>query len=82
MVSEPLHDADGIFRRACTLNRTPRPDPQDRSYSTWAPFSDADGNGWMLEEVKMRLPGRAQFNRVVAVSRPNSIGGRDSTQHE
>ena len=34
------------------------PDPEGRSYRTWASFSDPDGNGWLLQEIKTRLPGR------------------------
>jgi catechol 2,3-dioxygenase-like lactoylglutathione lyase family enzyme len=36
----------------------PGPDPQRRSYQTYASFSDPDGNGWLLQEIKERLPGR------------------------
>lgn len=36
----------------------PGPDPERRSYQTLASFSDPDGNGWLLQEVKTRLPGR------------------------
>ncbi len=36
----------------------PGPDPEGRSYQTLATFSDPDGNGWQLQEVKTRLPGR------------------------
>jgi catechol 2,3-dioxygenase-like lactoylglutathione lyase family enzyme len=36
----------------------PGPDPERRSYFTYASFSDPDGNGWLLQEVKERLPGR------------------------
>jgi catechol 2,3-dioxygenase-like lactoylglutathione lyase family enzyme len=36
----------------------PGPDPQGRSYQTYASFSDPDGNGWLLQEIKERLPGR------------------------
>jgi catechol 2,3-dioxygenase-like lactoylglutathione lyase family enzyme len=36
----------------------PGPDPERRSYLTYASFSDPDGNGWMLQEVTTRLPGR------------------------
>ena len=28
------------------------------SYSSYASFSDPDGNGWLLQEIKTRLPGR------------------------
>jgi catechol 2,3-dioxygenase-like lactoylglutathione lyase family enzyme len=36
----------------------PGPDPQGRSYSTYASFSDPDGNQWLLQEITERLPGR------------------------
>jgi catechol 2,3-dioxygenase-like lactoylglutathione lyase family enzyme len=36
----------------------PGPDPQRRSYQTYATFSDPDGNGWLLQEIRERLPGR------------------------
>ena len=38
--------------------RVPGPDPEDRSYRTYASFSDPDGNGWLLQEIKTRHPGR------------------------
>jgi catechol 2,3-dioxygenase-like lactoylglutathione lyase family enzyme len=37
----------------------PGPDPERRSYLSYASFSDPDGNGWLLQEVTTRLPGRA-----------------------
>jgi catechol 2,3-dioxygenase-like lactoylglutathione lyase family enzyme len=33
-------------------------DPEHRSYRTFASFSDPDGNGWLLQEITARLPGR------------------------
>jgi hypothetical protein len=33
-------------------------DPQGQSYGSYASFSDPDGNRWILQEVKTRLPGR------------------------
>lgn len=33
-------------------------DPENASYRTFATFSDPDGNGWVLQEVTTRLPGR------------------------
>jgi catechol 2,3-dioxygenase-like lactoylglutathione lyase family enzyme len=56
-VSEVFHFDKG-FRAVGTKDRVPGPDPEARSYTTWASFSDPDGNGWLLQEVKMRLPGR------------------------
>lgn len=57
-VSEVFHDAGGVFHHAGTEGRVPGPDPQGRSYSSWASFSDPDGNRWMLQELTTRLPGR------------------------
>ena len=57
-VSEVFHDEGGVFHHAGTEARVPGPDPEGRSYSTWTSFSDPDGNGWLLQEIKTRLPGR------------------------
>ncbi len=57
-VSEVFHDEGGIFHHVGTIARLAGPDPQRRSYGSWASFSDPDGNGWMLQEVTTRLPGR------------------------
>jgi catechol 2,3-dioxygenase-like lactoylglutathione lyase family enzyme len=57
-VSEVFHDAGGVFVHAGTKGRVPGPDPEGRSYCTWASFNDPDGNGWLLQEIKTRLPGR------------------------
>jgi catechol 2,3-dioxygenase-like lactoylglutathione lyase family enzyme len=40
--------------------RVSGPDPQGRSYFTLASFSDPDGNGWLLQEVTTRFPGRVE----------------------
>ena len=60
-VSEVFHDAGGGLGggfHAGTEARVPGPDPQGRSYASYASFSDPDGNGWLLQEIKERLPGR------------------------
>ena len=36
----------------------PGPDPERKSYASFATFSDPDGNGWMFQEIRERLPGR------------------------
>jgi catechol 2,3-dioxygenase-like lactoylglutathione lyase family enzyme len=51
-VSEPFHYA-GIRGP-----RLPGADPERGSYRSYASFSDPDGNGWLLQEIKTRLPGR------------------------
>jgi catechol 2,3-dioxygenase-like lactoylglutathione lyase family enzyme len=57
-VSEPFHDAGGVFHHAGTEARVPGPDPARGTYGSFASFSDPDGNGWMLQEITTRLPGR------------------------
>ena len=57
-VSETYHDAGGVFFHAGTEARVPGPDPDRRSYASFASFSDPDGNGWVLQELTTRLPGR------------------------
>jgi catechol 2,3-dioxygenase-like lactoylglutathione lyase family enzyme len=57
-VSEVFHDAGGVFHHAGTVDREPGPAPEHKSYSAFASFSDPDGNGWMLQEITTRLPGR------------------------
>jgi catechol 2,3-dioxygenase-like lactoylglutathione lyase family enzyme len=34
------------------------PDPDRGDYASFATFSDPDGNGWVIQEVKQRAPGR------------------------
>jgi catechol 2,3-dioxygenase-like lactoylglutathione lyase family enzyme len=57
-VSEVFHDGGGIFHHAGTTDRVTGPDPQGRSYATFASFSDPDGNSWLLQQITQRLPGR------------------------
>jgi catechol 2,3-dioxygenase-like lactoylglutathione lyase family enzyme len=57
-VSEFWHDETGIFHHAGAGARAPGRDPEGRSYGSWASFSDPDGNGWLLQEITQRLPGR------------------------
>ncbi len=57
-VSEVFHDAGGVFHHAGTVGRVPGPDPERRSYGSFASFRDPDGNGWILQEITQRLPGR------------------------
>lgn len=57
-VSEVYHDADGTFYHAGTEYRVAGPHPQRLDYFSFASFSDPDGNGYVLQEVKTRAPGR------------------------
>jgi catechol 2,3-dioxygenase-like lactoylglutathione lyase family enzyme len=61
-VSEVFHnegvyagtDDTYLFGRA----RVSGPDPERRSYRSFASFKDPDGNGWLFQELTTRLPGR------------------------
>jgi catechol 2,3-dioxygenase-like lactoylglutathione lyase family enzyme len=57
-VDEVWHDAGGIFHHAGTEARVPGPDPARGTYGSFASFSDPDGNGWIVQEVTTRAPGR------------------------
>ena len=57
-VSEPFHDATGIFHHADERGRLSGPAPGRPDYGSFAAFSDPDGNGWLVQEIKTRLPGR------------------------
>ncbi|TMS00063.1 glyoxalase [Nonomuraea basaltis] len=57
-VSEVFHDEGGVWHHAGTEGRVSGPAPDRKSYGSFASFSDPDGNGWMLQEVTTRLPGR------------------------
>jgi catechol 2,3-dioxygenase-like lactoylglutathione lyase family enzyme len=57
-VGELFHDAGGVFHHAGAEGRVPGPHPERRDYGSFASFSDPDGNGWVLQEVKQRAPGR------------------------
>jgi catechol 2,3-dioxygenase-like lactoylglutathione lyase family enzyme len=57
-VSEVFHYAGGPFNNAVTNARVGGRNPQGRSYFSFASFQDPDGNGWLLQEITTRLPGR------------------------
>jgi uncharacterized protein GlcG (DUF336 family)/catechol 2,3-dioxygenase-like lactoylglutathione lyase family enzyme len=56
-VSEPFHDAGGIFHHAEGKSLVSGPNPQRKSYASYASFSDPDGNGWVFQEITARLTG-------------------------
>jgi catechol 2,3-dioxygenase-like lactoylglutathione lyase family enzyme len=56
--SEVFHDAHGGYNRFDPDARASGPDPQRRTYASFAEFSDPDGNLWQVQEITNRLPGR------------------------
>jgi catechol 2,3-dioxygenase-like lactoylglutathione lyase family enzyme len=72
-ISEVFHDGGDVhagpdepylFGRL----RVSGPDPDHRSYRSYASFSDPDGNGWLLQEVTERLPGRVAADTTTFTS--------------
>jgi catechol 2,3-dioxygenase-like lactoylglutathione lyase family enzyme len=62
-VSEVFHFEGGRLVVG-NIGRAPGRDPESRSYFSFASFSDPDGNSWLLQEVKTRLPGRGLSSDV------------------
>ncbi len=56
--SEVFHDGSGGYDRWTHETRASGPDPERRTYASFAEFRDPDGNLWQVQEVTDRLPGR------------------------
>lgn len=82
-VSEVFHDAGGVFHHAGTRDRVSGPDPEHSSYGSFASFEDPDGNGWVLQEITTRLPGRVDpaATSYTSVSDLSGALQRASTAH-
>ena len=70
-VSETFHGGDNAFTGMDEPYlfgsiRVSGPDPEGRSYHSYASFTDPDGNGWLLQEVTDRLPGRVEGDTTFA----------------
>ena len=64
-VSEAFHGAGDVHTGTDVpylfgSRRVSGPDPGRGSYSSFASFSDPDGNGWLFQEITTRLPGRVE----------------------
>jgi catechol 2,3-dioxygenase-like lactoylglutathione lyase family enzyme len=57
-VGEVFHEGTPGDRFHATNGRVSGPAPDHASYGSFASFSDPDGNGWLIQEVTTRLPGR------------------------
>jgi catechol 2,3-dioxygenase-like lactoylglutathione lyase family enzyme len=51
-------DISEVFHHAGTAGRVPGHAPERANYGSFASFSDPDGNGWIVQEVTQRAPGR------------------------
>jgi hypothetical protein len=61
-VSEVFHFAS--LNRVDPSKRLSGPSPDRPSYGSFVSFKDPDGNGWLVQEVKTRLPGRVDTTAV------------------
>jgi catechol 2,3-dioxygenase-like lactoylglutathione lyase family enzyme len=66
-IGEPFHGGDNVYSGTDEPYlfgriRVGGPDPDRRSYRSFASFRDPDGNGWLLQEITARLPGRIDSN--------------------
>ena len=66
-VSDVFHGGDNVFAGPDEPYlfgrlRVSGPDPAHGSYRSFASFRDPDGNGWLLQEITTRLPGRGVSN--------------------
>jgi catechol 2,3-dioxygenase-like lactoylglutathione lyase family enzyme len=73
-VSEAFHAADGVFAGTDEpflfgRHRVTGPDPERRTYRSYASFSDPDGNGWLFQEITARLPGRVDGDTTFTSSK-------------
>jgi len=57
-VTEVFHDARGLAYHTYNKILEPGPQPDHMSYGSFVAFTDPDGNGWIVQEVTKRLPGR------------------------
>jgi len=69
-VSEVFHAGTpgAQFQPDGTSGRVSGPAPDHASYFSFATFSDPDGNGWLLQEITTRLPGRIDAAETVFAS--------------
>jgi len=59
----------------------PGPDPEGRSYQSYASFSDPDGNEWLLQEITARLPGREWAGQATDVASRAALLKETSEHH-
>ena len=67
--SEVFHCSNGYgCRFPGNEGRVSGPQPERRTYASFVSFSDPDGNGWLLQEVTKRLPGRVPGDTAIGPS--------------
>jgi len=67
-------DVSDVFHQWVGESPSSGLDPARRSYASYATFSDPDGNGWLLQEVTARLPGRVDADGTAFTSATELAG--------
>jgi catechol 2,3-dioxygenase-like lactoylglutathione lyase family enzyme len=67
-------DVSDVFHQWVGESPSSGLDPARRSYASYATFSDPDGNGWLLQEVTARLPGRVDADGTAFASATELAG--------
>ena len=85
-ISEVFRDAGGVYAGADQPYlfgrlRVSGRDPEHRSYRSFASFSDPDGNGWLIQEVTARLPGRVDADTTFASNELAAARRRAAAAH-
>ena len=81
-VSEVFHFAAGPFNELGENPRVKGRDPEGRSYFSFASFKDPDGNGWLLQEVTTRFPGREWKSTQTDVAKLAELLHETSEHHD
>ena len=85
-VSDVFHDAAGAYAGSDEPYlfgriRASGPDPEHRSYRSFASFRDPDGNGWLFQELTQRLPGRVDADATTFTSPANLAAALRRAEH-
>src|SRR5271166_4142602 len=82
-ISEVFHAGTpgAQFQPDGTSGRLQGPDADRKTYGSYATFSDPDGNGWLVQEVTARLPGRVDADTTFASNELAAARRRAAAAH-
>jgi len=73
-VTEMFHDDNGLFYHTHKQITAPGPHPERKTYGSFFAFTDPDSNGWVVQEITERLPGRVQAKaEAISYSSPQEL---------
>jgi catechol 2,3-dioxygenase-like lactoylglutathione lyase family enzyme len=82
-VSEVFHYAGGPFNNTGENPRVGGRDPEGRPYFSFFSFEDPDGNSWLIQEIKTRLPSREWEATHATAADVGNLAGllRETSEH-